>query len=385
MGRGGSRRRTSLAEPPPLSEPASEPVSDRTPIFGLLPEDLCRHLEAHGVRAELSDARRILSFAVSHGRRDWRAMRHLRREVRAVLEATIALDRPEVVERVEDPADGFVKYLLRAPDGALSEAVRIPLHKPGRYSVCLSSQVGCAMQCVFCATGRLGLSRHLSAAEMVAAWRTVQDDTREDTQEDTPDGPVGSAVFMGQGEPFHNYDAVIRAAQILSHPNGGRIAQRSITISTVGLVPQIRRFTQEGHKFRLFVSLTSADEDQRRALLPVAGRFALEDLADALRAHHRATGHPITLAWVVLGGVNAAPADAERIRAFLPDVPVIVNLIDVNDARPDGFRRATGPELEGFRDALAAAGLAFRRRYSGGQAKHAACGMLASSVASRGA
>lgn len=224
------------------------------------------------------------------------------------------------------------------------------------------------MGCVFCATGRLGLSRNLAAWEMVDAFLQVRDEAP---------GRVTGAVFQGQGEPFHNYDEVLRAARILSHPCGGRIAAAAITISTVGLVPQIRRYAREGHRYRLIVSLTSALADKRRALLPVAGRFSLEEVADALREYAAVAPGLVTVAWVVLGGVNTGADEVEALRALLGDLPLRVNLIDVNDAREGGFRRATPAELRGLLDALGALRVPIVRRYSGGAQRHAACGMLA--------
>jgi 23S rRNA (adenine2503-C2)-methyltransferase len=334
----------------------------------MTPAELVAELDDVG--ATLTDARRVLAHVRSHGR-DPASLPRMRR---AVLEAVISrtqFQRLEIVERERDPVDGFVKYLLRSPDGALSEAVRIPLKAEGRYSVCLSSQVGCAMGCTFCATARLGLSRNLEAWEMVAAFIAVRDDV---------EGRLGGAVFMGQGEPLKNYDAVIRAAQILSDPNGGRIAQRSISISTVGLVPQIRRYTREGHRFRLIVSLTSTDPVLRKQLLPVAGKTNIDELVDAIAEHARASGTPATVAWVLLGGVNDKPNEAARLKALFDDVRVTVNLIDVNPIEDEGtdaeFRRSTGAERERFRDALAAERLSMVRRYSGGSSRHAACGML---------
>jgi 23S rRNA (adenine2503-C2)-methyltransferase len=325
-------------------------------------------------RATIRDARRILAHVRSLGR-DPATLPRLREGVRASLTRNTQNHALTVVARERDPDDGFVKYLLRSPDGALSEAVRIPLRKPGRYTLCLSSQVGCAMGCVFCATGRLGLSRNLEAWEMVGAFMAVRDDLDQ--------GRITGAVFMGQGEPFHNYEHVIRAAQILSDPCGGRIAQKAITISTVGLVPQIERFTRERHRFRLIVSLTSTDPMLRRRLLPVAGRTPLADLAAAIADHARQSGTPATLAWVMLGGVNDHPEEVARLSALFAGVPVRVNMIDVNDigdgADPneERFRRSTGSERERFRDALSSARLAMVRRYSGGGTRHAACGMLA--------
>lgn len=334
-------------------------------LQGLLPEELVSRLEARGVSLPLTQARRVFAHAVGRGR-PVSELPRIRRAHRDALARHTQCRRLEVIEGAEDE-DGFIKWLLRCPDGALTEAVRIPLDKPGRYSVCLSSQVGCAMRCDFCATGRLGLSRSLEAWEMVAAWAAVRDAT--------DDGRVTSAVFMGQGEPFHNYDAVLEAAAVLSHPNGGGIAQKAITISTVGLIPQMRRFTREGHRYRLIVSLHSADPQVRRRLLPVAGQLDLDELARAIAEHAAASGQPVPVAWTLMAGVNDDPGEVERLTALLGDTPVIVNLIDVNDTRPDGYRRSA--RLEAFRDALAAAGLPMRRRYSGGGGRDAACGMLA--------
>jgi len=339
--------------------------------LGLLPEQLVA--VAHQAGAQLSDrqARRLVAHALVQGHDDLELPgQPLSRACRATLEGALDRRRLEVLERVEDPEDGSLRYLFRSPDGAVHEGVRIPLHTPGRFSVCLSSQVGCAMGCTFCATGRLGLSRNLETWEMVAAWRCVRDEAP---------GRVSGAVFMGQGEPLHNYEAVIGAARLLSHPCGGRIAQEAITISTVGLVPQIRRYTAEGHRYRLIVSLSSAVPERRASLLPVAGRASLEDLAAALRAHHAATGQRVTVAWVLLGGVNTGPDEVAALRALLGELPVRLNLIDVNDDRPEGqaYRRATALERAALHDALRDLGVPVVRRFSVGRAQGSACGMLA--------
>jgi 23S rRNA (adenine2503-C2)-methyltransferase len=185
-------------------------------------------------------------------------------------------------------------------------------------------------------------------------------------------------VFQGQGEPFHNYDAVIQAAKVLSHPNGGRISARAITISTVGLVPQIRRYTEEGHKFRLILSLTSALPATRRKLLPVASKFAIEDLAAAMRAYDAKSKGRTTLAWVLMDGVNTGDDEVAAIVEFVAGLNLRFNLIDVNDARPDGYRPPSDSVRKRFMDGLQVLGAPLVRRYSGGSLRHAACGMLAS-------
>ena len=187
---------------------------------------------------DLGDARRILGAVVGRGR-SLREARNVRREVldrAARLASSASLG---CLARV-DARDGFRRYLFELSDGARVESVRIPLFDT-HHSVCLSSQVGCALGCAFCATGRLGLTRNLASWEMVAQLLHVRRDSAR---------PVTGAVFMGQGEPFHNYDAVIAAAYALCDPSGARVDARRISISTAGVIPAIRRFTAEGHMFR---------------------------------------------------------------------------------------------------------------------------------------
>ena len=273
----------------------------RPHLLSLLPEEIAAQLREKAVLVRDDEARRALVHAASSTGAVEASRRPLSQRIRRDLDEHFDSRRPEIVERVEDPIDGFVKYLFRAVDGALFEAVRIPLHKAGRHSVCLSSQVGCAMRCDFCATGRLGLTRNLGAGEIVGSFLSVRDDLGDG-------GRATGAVFMGQGEPFHNFDQVIRAARVLSHPCGGRVAADAITISTVGLVPQIRRFTREGHPYRLIVSLSSAVAERREKLLPVvAGRWTVEETVAAIREHESATGGVVTVAWVTLGGTASVP------------------------------------------------------------------------------
>lgn len=359
-----------VTPPQPTDRSGPRTASGRASLLGMRPEDLLAHLASVGVPARLDQCRRLQAHLVTDAATDPYATR--KPLARAFVDDVLAHTehaRLEVVERVTDPADGFVKYLFRHPDGAVTEAVRIPLQKEGCFTVCLSSQVGCAMQCVFCATGRLGLSRNLRAWEMVSAFLTVRDEAP---------GRVTGAVFMGQGEPLHNYDEVIRAAQVLSDPCGGRIQGKAISISTVGLLPAIRRYTDEGHPFRLIVSLTSAVAERRRSLLPVAGRWPIEEVAEVIAEHAATRSGLTTVAWVLMHGVNTDDAEVAALRELLGDVPLRLNLIDVNDARPDGFLPPDPVERARFVDALQVLGVPIVRRYSGGKAKHAACGMLAS-------
>jgi 23S rRNA (adenine2503-C2)-methyltransferase len=351
-------------------------VNAKPHLFGMVPDDLAAEFAREGVAARPEEVRRVVARAFAPpGSLKAKARNPVSRRLLDEVWRRTDHAELEVVERVTDPADQFVKYLLRSPDGALHEAVRIPLHKPGAFSVCLSSQVGCAMGCVFCATGRLGLTRNLAAWEMVAAFLRVRDEAP---------GRVTGAVFQGQGEPFHNYEEVIQAARVLSHPCGAKVSAAAITISTVGLVPQIRRYAREGHHYRLIISLTSAITMKRKELLPVAGRFSLEEVADAIREYAASAKGRVTVAWVLMGGVNSGADEVEELQRLLGDLPLRVNLIDVNDAREGGFRRADDAERKEFMARLQVLGVPIVRRYSGGAGRHAACGMLAATRFSEG-
>src|SRR5438552_13898382 len=187
------------------------------------------------------------------------------------------------------------------------------------------------------------------------------------------DRPVRGVVFMGMGEPFLNYENVIQAARILCHPAGGAIDAKSITISTAGIVPQIRRFTEEGHKFRLAVSLTHAVPGKRLPLMPIENVHPTPELVNALHDHARARRTRVLVEYVLLGGVNDSPEDARALVGLLDPALVKLDLIDMNGAT-GGFRRSSREARSAFLDVLAAAGIPFGIRYSGGQEVFAGCG-----------
>jgi 23S rRNA (adenine2503-C2)-methyltransferase len=313
-------------------------------------------------------ARRVIERVVGQGRDDLDGIEGLSpRVARAILERA-STRRLELVERAISPRDGFAKYLFRAHDGAVFEAVRIPLERP-RWSVCVSSQAGCGLGCAFCETGRLGLARNLEPWEIVDQVLAVK--------RESPERPVTGVVFQGQGEPFQNYDAVMRAAAVLRDPNGLRIRGESITISTVGIPAAIDRYADEGHVHRLIVSLTSAVQEKRERLLPVARVHSIESVAAAARRHARRRGGAAHVGWVLIAGFNTGEDEAEALARLFEGTPLRVHVIDVND--PAGrFAPPGDAERGAFLDALRSRGIAFVRRYSGGADIHGACGMLAS-------
>jgi len=277
--------------------------------------------------------------------------------------------------------DPFVKYALDS-GGARFEAVRIPLEHPGRFTVCVSSQVGCALACAFCATGRLGLARNLDAWEIVEQVRIVR--------ARLPRGRVHGVVFQGMGEPLANLDAVLAAIAVLTDPCAQGVDARAITVCTAGLPSGIRRLAHEAPNVRLGLSLSSAIAANRKRVMPIADRYDLDDVIAASIEHAEVTGHSPMWAVTLLDGVNDSDDDAralaERVLGFAARTGrrPRVSLLDYNaigeDARgvADPFGRS--PRMSAFRDVLSAAGLPSHRRYSGGSDVAAACGQLANAV-----
>src|SRR5438309_8398906 len=340
---------------------------------GMLPEQYDAVGAVEGV------GRKFLAAAVQRGGVDLRSIRGVRRTLLQTIESATTAAPLRVASRDIAP-DGFVKYLFDLEGGNRVEAVRIPIpcEAPGadvsayagkekKYIVCVSSQAGCALACSFCATGALGFRRNLTAAEIVGQVIAVRVEA---------DRPVRGVVFMGMGEPFLNYENVIQAARILCHPAGGAIDAKSITISTAGIVPQIRRFTEEGHKFRLAVSLTHAVPSKRLPLMPIENVHPTGELVAALHDHAKARRTRVLVEYVLLGGVNDSPADARALASLLDRALIKIDVIDVN-GRTGGFRRATCEARSAFLDVLAQARMPFAIRYSGGQEVAAGCGQLA--------
>jgi 23S rRNA (adenine2503-C2)-methyltransferase len=333
-------------------------------------EQLAELLAAEGVDGRL--ARRLQAAVLQRGLDEIPTkMDEVSPRLLARLRERCEVPRLTLLDKQVSPKDGFAKYLFQGEGAGVFEAVRIPLlHRAEdrKYVVCVSSQVGCAMGCAFCATGKLGFQRNLATWEIVDQVVQVRRDSGH---------PVRGVVFMGMGEPMLNYERVMRAGEVFSDPNGLGIAARAISVSTVGIVPMIRRFTRERRPHRLVVSLTAARSEQRAALLPVERIHPLPELFAAIREYHEATGERVTLAWTLIGGVNDAPEDARAIAELTAGLPVRLDLIDVNDVTGE-FLPASEERRRAFRDALTEhLAMPVVRRYSGGQDIQGGCGMLA--------
>lgn len=273
--------------------------------------------------------------------------------------------------------DPFVKYAFETGDGHVVETVRIPLEVSGRFSVCVSSQVGCALGCVFCATGRLGLLRNLETWEIVEQVRVVR--------RGLPRGArVHGVVFQGMGEPMANLDRVLAAIDVMTDPSALAIDARGITVCTSGLPTGIRRLAQAAPKVRLGLSLGSALTDTRRRLMPIERAHSLAEVMDAAAEHVAATGLSPMWAVTLLAGVNDTPSHAEALAELVSSFrertgkTPRLSVIPYNSiGAPDPFGRTSEEAENAFRDALRARGVFSHKRYSGGGDVDAACGQLA--------
>ena len=247
-------------------------------------------------------------------------MQNLPRTLRSQLSQDYAIGQLQSAGE-QNSADGTLKRLYDLGDGQLIESVLMP-YNDGRRTACISSQAGCAMGCVFCATGQMGFSRHLTAVEIFEqAHRFAQELSLKNER-------LSNIVMMGMGEPFHNYDAVIDAVKMIMHRLN--IGARRITISTVGLVKQIDRFAEEGLQVKLAISLHAVDDAKRNAIMPINKRYNVDALIDSCHRYVAATGRRVTFEWALIAGENDSIEEAQALGKLLRGLKCHVNLIPLN-------------------------------------------------------
>ena len=314
---------------------------------------------------------KLFAAVFAHGAKalaDLKRAPQVRASVRDWVQANGELPQLKIVERRQSADDGFVKYLFESPLGGRFEAVRIPLFDT-KYVVCISSQVGCALACDFCMTGKLGFQRNLETWEIVEQVLAIRAEAER---------PVRGVVFMGMGEPQLNYANATRAARIRCHPAGLAISGKSITFSTAGWVPGIRKYRADQLPYRLAFSVTSAIPAKRAQVLPVEKTWPFPALLEEIKLYAKESGGRAMIAYVMISGFNVGREDAEALRDAFEGVPVMIDLIDVTD--PTGkYQPPTAEELAAFRDHLQVVKAPIARRYSGGKDIGAACGTLEAS------
>lgn len=268
--------------------------------------------------------------------------------------------------------DGTVKYRWKTADGEFIESVYMP--NEDRETLCVSTQVGCAMGCKFCMTATLGLKRHLTPGEICDQVYAVNAELRASGR--TEERPLTNLVFMGMGEPLHNFENLKVALALLESPEGCNFSHRHITVSTVGLVPMIERFGQETD-VKLAISLNATTDEQRSAVMPVNKKWPIADLMEACKKFPLRQGRRITFEYVLLKGVNDSDDDARRLGKLMQGVPAKVNLIPYNDNPGLGFLSVGEQRAEEFRELLASQNVFAAIRKNRGRDIAAACGQLA--------
>jgi 23S rRNA (adenine2503-C2)-methyltransferase len=330
-------------------------------------------------------ARQVLKWIHRRGAADFGAMSDIARELRAKLTDAAAIEPPAVVGD-SVAADGTRKWLLKVDGANAVEAVFIP--EDGRGTLCVSSQAGCTLDCVFCATGRQGFNRNLSAAEIIGQlWLANQALGFHDK-----DGaravwgarrPVSNVVFMGMGEPMLNLDAVIPAARLMIDDNGYGLSRRRVTVSTSGVVPGMDRLAAEC-PVALAVSLHAPDDALRDRLVPINRKYPIRQLIAACNRYlEHAPRDFITFEYVMLDGVNDADAHARALLGIAAGVRCKFNLIPFNAFADSGFKRSAPERIRRFAEVLQRAGLTVTTRKTRGDGIDAACGQLAGEVADR--
>ena len=276
-----------------------------------------------------------------------------------------------IVDRALQSTDGeTLKYLFKMKDGTTIETVLMSYSE--RNTVCISSQVGCALGCSFCATGNMGFSRNLSTGEIIEQIIRVEEQLRNQ------DKKLTNVVFMGMGEPFHNYPAVMKVVEIINDQRGFSLGSRRITISTAGLVPGIRKFTQENSQVNLAISLHAADDELRSSLMPVNDKYSISVLMDACQDYIKKTNRRISIEWALIDGVNDTADQAHKLVRLLKGKLFHVNLIRLNPVKHYFGNPTATNEAEKFQKILIAAGIPSTFRVRRGIDIQAGCGQLAS-------
>jgi 23S rRNA (adenine2503-C2)-methyltransferase len=336
----------------------------QTDLAGLEQHELERALV--GLGQPRFHARQIFQWIHKRGVTDFALMSDLGRELRDELSQLFQVLTPQIVRR-ERSIDGTTKFLLRLVDGRLIESVFIP-DTPAQ-TFCISTQVGCAMRCAFCLTGRMGIDRNLTAGEIAGQVRVL---ARELAMLETR----FNVVLMGMGEPLHNYDATMKALRILADEQGMGISPRRVTLSTVGVLPALERLATEPIMPNLAISLHATTEDQRDMLVPINRKYGLKELLDACRRFPVKRRERITFEYVMLSGVNDTPEDARRLVRLLHGIRGKVNLLPLNEAAGIPFERPSDDRVNQFARILSNHGLTVSVRKSRGRDIRAACGQL---------
>ncbi len=332
-------------------------------------EDLMAFVKAQGMPAYR--ARQVMEWIWHKGATGFDEMSNVPKALRAALEAHFAFF-PITIDSVQKSTDGTIKSRFVLHDGHFIEAVLIPSEDNGRFTVCVSSQVGCSLSCDFCATGQMKMHRGLDPGEIIDQFRLVNEQCKEHF-----DTTLTNVVFMGMGEPLLNYANVMESIRYLTDQKGLSVAPRRITLSTAGIAKMIRRLADEPIRVNLALSLHAADDEKRNRIMAINETNNLSVLMDALSYFYEKNKRRISYEYIAFEHFNTTPADAGHLAKLCRRFPVLVNIIEYNKVEGVPFTKAGREETDRFARALIKQGINVTVRRSRGKDIDAACGQLA--------
>jgi 23S rRNA (adenine2503-C2)-methyltransferase len=338
--------------------------SEKIDLKNLSPSELNEFLESFG--KERYRSIQILRWLYQKGVQSLDEMTNLSKRFRDELSQVIFISNLLLLH-VELAKDGTKKFLFQLEDGNRIESVLIP--DKTRLTLCLSTQVGCALGCRFCLTGKIGWKRDLTTSEILNQILAVRKTLPEKKS-------ITNIVLMGMGEPLANYDNTLRAIHLMHHPDAFKFSSRRITLSTVGLLPELERLAREKISFRLAISLNASDEETRSQLMPANRRYPLKKVLTLCKNFPLRPGTRITFEYLMVEGVNDFPQDAKKLLSLLKGIPSKVNLIPLNEAPEIPFKRPSDKKVKRFQEILMKGGLTAIVRRSKGTEISAACGQL---------
>ncbi|MEK9628893.1 MAG: 23S rRNA (adenine(2503)-C(2))-methyltransferase RlmN [Nitrospinota bacterium] len=309
----------------------------------------------------------IFNWVYHYGCRDFSQMTNLSKVMRAQLADHFYFSLPEVQNKTHSQ-DGSIKYLLKMNDGALVESVWMP--SDSRKTLCLSTQVGCRLNCSFCLTASLGLKRNLTAGEIIGQVMTINEDLGEE-------GAITNVVFMGMGEPLDNLGPVVDALRLMTAPEAMRMSTRKVTVSTSGLVDKIKDFQKEDIHINLAISLNATDDETRNQLMPINKKYPIKTLMECLRNYPLKPQRRHTIEYVLLEGINDSDEDARRLAKWLKGIPCKINLIPFNSFESSDYRPPPEKQTFKFQDYLIAQNFSAFIRQNRATDILGACGQLA--------
>ena len=321
-------------------------------------------------------AKQLMSWMYHRRVETFEEMTNLPHTLRQRLADLAYISEIRTLTRTTSNTETAIKYLFELTDGSRVESVL--MYDQDRITVCLSSQVGCAMACDFCATAKMGFFRNLTAAEILDQLITIERELADDKG-------VTHVVFMGMGEPLANYDQTVKAIRLMTDANGFGISEAKITVSTSGLAGRIRQFIGEKLKCNLALSLNATTDESRTRLMPINAKYPIDEILDAVREWALATHRLATLEYVLIRGVNDSTADARRLRKLMGQLPCKLNLIPFNEIEGADFERPALDQIERFRRIVADGHHVAPIRFSKGRDIAAACGQLRTIYGKQGA